>query len=90
MTPKPKTHKEIKSEIEALKSLKPVGRFAEKTQESINLQIEELEYGIDQTADEWNDLTEEQQYIVNNVLDWKDGYDNGYPPSKGWRGLVEK
>lgn len=82
-----KTKEEIKLEIEALKVLKPIGRFAGKTLESIRLQIEELEYGVDQTAGEWEELSDEQQSVVNNTIEWKEGRAKN-PPSKEWPGLV--
>ncbi len=83
-----RTQIEITSEIESLKALKPTGRFAEKTAASIALQIEELEYGVDQTADEWEELDEERQSVVNDTIGWKEGR-NDCPPSEEWRGLVE-
>jgi DNA-directed RNA polymerase specialized sigma54-like protein len=82
-----RTQQEIKTEIEALKALKPTGRFANKTAESIALQIEELEYGVDQTADEWEELTYEQQSVVNDTIKWKEGHTKN-PPSKEWHGLI--
>ena len=82
-----RTQQEIKAEIEALKVLKPIGRFADKTSESIALQIEELVCGVDQTSDEWEELTEEQQSLVNNTIEWKEGRAKN-PPSKEWCGLV--
>lgn len=82
-----RTPREIKTEIEALKALKPTGRFADKTAESIALQLEELESGVDQTAGEWEELTDEQQSVVNDTIEWKEGRANT-PPSKEWCGLV--
>jgi DNA-directed RNA polymerase specialized sigma54-like protein len=83
-----RTKQEIENEIAALKALKPVGRFAAKTAESIELQIEELEYGVDQTAGEWEELTGEQQSVVNDTIEWKEGHSKN-APSKEWDGLVE-
>lgn len=82
-----RTKQEIETEIAALKALKPVGRFAEKTSESIALQIEELEYGVDQTAAEWDDLSDEQQSVVNETIEWKEGRIRT-PPHKEWCGLM--
>lgn len=82
-----RTKQEIETEIAALKALKPLGRFADKTAESIALQIEELEYGVDQTAGEWEELSEEQQSVVNDTIEWKEGRAQN-PPSKEWCGLV--
>lgn len=84
-----RTEKEIASEITALKPLKPVpGPFQQKTQRSIELAIEELEFGVDDTADEWNDLSDEQQDIVNTARNWKDGFSTD-KPSEGWGLLVK-
>lgn len=82
-----RSRQEIESEIEALKALKPIGRFAYKTGESIALQIEELEYGVDKTAGEWEELAEEMQSVVNDTTEWKEGRSKN-PPSKEWYGLV--
>ncbi len=82
-----RTKQEIQTEIAALKALKPVGRFADKTTEGIALQIEELEHGIDQTACEWEDLSDEQQGVVNDTIEWKESRSDS-PPSKEWGGLV--
>ena len=86
-TKTPKTKEEIKREIAALKALKPVGQFEEKTRESIELQIEELEFPFDETAGKWGELTDEQQSCVMDTRDWKNGY-NDRAPSKEWAGLV--
>jgi hypothetical protein len=68
-----RTNKEIKTEIAALKALKPIGPFKAKTAQSIELAIDELEFGYDDTADEWNELTDEQQNIINSTRRWKEG-----------------
>ena len=86
-TKTPKTKEEIKREIAALKALKPIGRFEEKTRESIELQIEELEFPFDETTEEWGDLSDEQRSCVMDTRDWKDGH-NDHAPSKEWAGLV--
>ena len=83
----PRTKEQIKREIAALKALKPIGRFEEKTRDSIELQIEELEFPFDETAEEWNELTDEQRLCVMDTRDWKYGY-NDHAPSKEWAGLV--
>lgn len=81
------TKDQIAAEIAALKALKPVGLFARKTAAAIELIIEELEHGIDQTSDEWHELTDEQQDHVLQAMAWKDGH-NTDRPSEGWGGLV--
>jgi len=84
-----RSERQIKAEIAALKALRPTPTWAAKTKASITLAIEELEYGVDHTADEWNDLTAEQQELVMVARNWK--YDNKKErPSKGWGILVEK
>jgi len=80
-----RTKKEIESEIAALKALKPTG-FKRKTQATIDTAIEELSEGIDQTAEEWNDLSDEQRDIVNTAIAWRNGEET--KPSEGWEGLV--
>ena len=81
------TKDQIAAEIAALKKLTPVGRFAGKTQETIRVQIEELEFGFDQTAAEWNELSDEDQMAVQDAINWKSGEDDT-PPSKTFGGLV--
>lgn len=82
-----RTTEEIKKEIAALRRLKPVGQWQAKTAASIALAIEELETGVDQTADEWDELTDSQRDIVNTAKSWKDG-DSDDRPAEGWGKLV--
>lgn len=82
-----RTKEEIAEEIAALKSLKPVGYFKDKTKRKIALAIEELQHGVDQTADEFDELGEEFQDIVQQTLQWKEG-DTDEKVSEGWGGLV--
>ncbi len=82
-----RTEKEIEQEVKALKALKPVGTFKDKTARSIELAIEELEHGYDDTAEEWNELTDEQRDIVNCTRRWKEG-DSDENTSEGWGALV--
>ena len=82
-----RTKQEIAAEIKALKALKPVGDFKFKTAATIAAAVEELEYGVDQTADEWNDLSDEQQDIVRVAVAWRSGETT--KPSEGWDDLVE-
>ena len=83
-----RTEKEIKTEILALKALKPVGKFANKTANSVNLAIEELEFGVDDTADEFNDLDDSDKDCVRFTRIWKNG-DSEDRPSRGWGELVK-
>lgn len=82
-----RTPEEIKTEIAALKALKPVGRWADRTQETIKLLVEELEEGVDDTSEEFEGLTEGQQEAVKMAREWKEEkYDD--KPSEGWGDLV--
>jgi hypothetical protein len=81
-----RTKQEIEAEIKALKALKPVGDFRRKTAATIETAIEELEFGVDQTAEEWNELSDEQRDIVNVAAAWRSGEET--KPSEGWGGLV--
>lgn len=85
-----KSKEEIKAEIAALEALKPVGRFAGKTRETINVQIDVLKNRgvVDDTCDEWNDLTEEQQSAAYEAQNWAKGSTNEVP-SEGFGGLCE-
>ncbi len=82
-----RTKQEIETEVAALKALKPVGNFKEATAVKIELAIEELEHGYDDTAEEWNDLNDSEQDIVNTTRLWKEG-DSDDKPSEGWGALV--
>lgn len=83
-----KTPDEIKAEIEALRTLTPQGPFRYRTEQKLAIAIEELTHGVDQTAEEWNELTDEQQDMVNQARSWRDG--NGDAPSSGWGDLLVK
>ena len=82
-----RTKQEIETEIAALKALKPIGNFKENTARKIELAVEELEYGYDDTAEEWNELNDSEQDIVNTTRLWKEG-DSDDKPSEGWGALV--
>lgn len=82
------TKDQIKEEIAALKALQPIGRFAEKTKGTIDLVVDELEHGIDQTSEEWTELSDEHRDAVLQAEAWKRGL-NGTLPSTGWEGLVK-
>lgn len=74
-----RTQNEIQKEITTLKALKPVGAFKEKTASSIKLILEELEHGFDDTADEWNELTDGQRDTIMVTRAWKEGDSNDAP-----------
>lgn len=82
------TQEQVQAEIEALKKLKPFGPFRAKTERAIEIAIEALKYGFDQTADEWNELDDEQQDTVFQAEGWKTG-DIKDRPSTGWEGLAK-
>jgi argininosuccinate lyase len=85
---KMRTKTQIDKEIAALKALKPVGVWADKTARSIRTAIEELEHGVDQTSSEWEEMPEAQQDVVHVAIAWRDGMVEA--PSRGWGGLVTK
>ena len=74
-----RTPEEITAEIAALKNLKPVGFHARRTADSISLQVEELEYGFDQTSGEWAELTYTERDTINQAFEWKQGNSNVRP-----------
>lgn len=80
---------ELNAEISRLRSLVPVGTFARTTQETIDVMIEELRVGVDQTADEWDELTPNQQEAVDDARRWKDGK-TSIRPSESFGGLVKE
>jgi len=83
-----RTPQEIATEIAALKALKPVGPFKDKTAGGIAAALEELVNGVDDTADEFEEMEENEQKFVWAARDWKDG-DSSEKPSEGWGQLVE-
>lgn len=82
-----RTKEEIAAEVAALKNLKPVGAFARKTQATIDATIEALEDGIDETAEEWNELSDDAQSSALDAMRWRDG-DTDEKPSESFTGLV--
>ena len=82
-----RTKAEIAAEIAALKNLKPVGPFARKTQRTIAATVEALEDGIDETAEEWNELSYDAQSAALDAMRWRDG-GTDEKPSEGFTGLV--
>lgn len=81
-----RTLQELKSEIEALQNLVPFGRWAGKTRQTIKLQIETLQGQWDTTADEFFELSEENQMSINDAEAWKNGQSEDRP-SEGWGDL---
>ncbi len=85
---KKRTKEEVAAEIAALEKLKPVGPFARKTAETISIQIDALKCGVDDTAEEWDELTDEQQMAARDAENWANG-DEIPAPSKDWGALCE-
>ena len=65
-----RTRFEISEELAALKSLVPSGPMPMWLKAQIFIAIEELELGVDDTAEEWHELTESERYIVRKARDW--------------------
>ena len=82
-----RTKTEIDQEIFNLRQLKPVGMHQERTAEKIRVMIEELEFGVDDTADEFEEMTDGEQDCVRQARMWKEG-DTETKPSEGWGNLV--
>jgi hypothetical protein len=83
-----RTPDEIKAEIEALRRLVPHGPFRYRTEQKLTVAIEELTHGVDQTAPEWEELSDEQRDMVQNAISWRE--QGGDAPSSGWGDLVVK
>lgn len=83
-----RTKTEIDNEIAALKALKPLGLWKHKTQAALNAAIEELEFRVDQTAEEFHALSATEQNAIREANDWKNGFTDKRP-SQGWEGLVK-
>lgn len=84
-----RTPEELSAEITALKALRPVGRYAYATARKIHACIHELEEGIDMTAAEFMEETDEDiKSVIIDAHNWKMG-DAELKPSEGWGKLVE-
>lgn len=80
---------EIKAEVATLKALRPVGRLAYATARKIRACIHELQEGIDMTAPEFTDETDEDiKSVIIDAHNWKMGHME-LKPSEGWGKLVE-
>ena len=82
-----RTKTEIDQEIFNLRQLKPVGMHQDRTAAKIKMMIEELEFGVDDTADEWEEMTDGERDSVLQTRMWKEG-DTETKPSEGWGNLV--
>ncbi len=83
-----KSKAEIEAEVTALRSLVPIGPHARRTKVKIEVAIEELTVGVDRTADEWSEMTDDEQDAVNEAWRWKEG-ECSNRPSEGWGNLVQ-
>jgi len=82
-----RTKTQIEAEIKALEACKTYiprnTAFGDNNHRNLDLQIEELRDGIDDTADEWNDYSEREQSAIMEARCWKEG-DEDESPSSGW------
>ncbi len=82
-----RTQTEIEAEIKALEACKTYiprqTAFGDDNHKNVDLQVEELRDGIDDTADEWNDYSEGEQSAIMEARYWKEG-DADESPSSGW------
>jgi hypothetical protein len=82
-----RTQIEIEAEIKALEACKTYiprrTTFGDDNHKNVDLQIEELRDGIDDTADEWNDYSDGEQSSIMEARYWKEG-DEDESPSSGW------
>lgn len=83
-----RTKEEVEKEIAALRALKPIGGFKEKTRDSLAVAIDALSGEIDTTSDEFEELDDEVKDIAQSAIAWKDGHSEE-KPSSGWDGLAE-
>jgi DNA-directed RNA polymerase specialized sigma54-like protein len=80
------TKDQIAAEIAALKKLKPVGPFARKTAELIAVALDALNGQVDETAEEFEELTEYQRDVYYTARNWLNG-EAWQKPSEDWDGL---
>ena len=82
-----RTKKEIAAEIKALEACKgyipPQTSFGDDNFKILDLQIEYLRFGIDTTADEWNDYSADEQSNILDAQAWQEGQADE-SPSSGW------
>src|SRR5688572_409162 len=82
-----RTQKQIAAEIKALEACKSyiprTTAFGDNNHRNVDLQIEELRYGIDDTDDEWSEFSDGEQSSIMEARYWKEG-DEEQSPSSGW------
>lgn len=69
-----RTPEEIAAEVAALAALETTGPYAKRTANMILAAIDELQFGVDQTADEWSEMPDHEQDAVRCALNWKSGF----------------
>lgn len=79
------TPEEITAEIAALEALTPEGPHCLALLESIEIHVGVLKGEIDNTAEEFNEMTQEQQDAASEAFMWKDG-DSPHRPSAAYEG----
>jgi hypothetical protein len=85
-----RTRADINDEILTLKLLRTPakGYTGHYTWLGILAQIEELELGVDDTAEEWNEMLDAEREAVLQARRWKNG-DTNTRPSRRWKGLAK-
>lgn len=90
--PKP-TAEQIEQEIKDLAACKEWAPkrnyFGDDNHRNIDLQIEELRDGIDDTAAEFDEMSESQQSAIMEAKNWKEG-ESEEKPSAGWDDFKKK
>jgi len=85
-----KTQKEIDAEIKALEACKAYVPhhtvFGDDNHAKLDLQIEYLRGDLDTTAEEFNELSDDEQSAVTEAQEWESG--DGGSPSSGWDALA--
>lgn len=88
-----RTQEEIEAEIKALEACKAYipreTAFGDDNHRNVDLQIEELRDGIDDTCAEWDDFSESEQSSIMEARYWKEG-DEDESPSSGWDSYKNK
>jgi hypothetical protein len=81
------TPKQIEKEIKALEACKIYvpkrTAFGDDNHHKFDLQIEHLRDGIDMTSGEFYELSLDEQSVIQEAEDWKEG-DVIESPSSGW------
>ena len=90
---KHRTPKQIAAEIQALKDCKSyvpkMSAFGDDNHRNIDLQIKALKEGVDETSEEWRELSHSQQSAICEAINWKEGEEDE-SPSSGWDYLKPK